>query len=101
MVYSFECEKCGHKFDLQVDMDKIVGYKPKCPSCKSSKTYRDYGSENVTMQPPIKTLGAWADKNKMSGEAQAHILNQNKKKDTKLPEGVTRYERDSTGKHKL
>lgn len=98
MLYSFECEKCEEKFEISVDMDKIIGYKAKCPSCKSQKTYRDYRADGVRLKPPDKTLGSYADKKKMSDEAKLNILNKNRREKSELPEGVSRFKRDDKGK---
>ena len=95
MLYSFECEKCEGKFELSVEMDKIVGFKAKCPHCKSSRTFRDYRSDNVSLKPPDKTVGSWADKNKMSDDTKLHILNQNRREKSELPEGVSRLKENN------
>ena len=103
MIYSFECEKCEGKFEKCVSMDKIVGYRAKCPYCKSSKTFRDYEADNVQFAPPQRTLGSLADKNKMSIEAQRKIVENRgngQQPKQELPEGVSRYEKDETGKYK-
>lgn len=102
MIYSFECEKCGHKFEVSVDMDKIVGFRPKCTDCKSSKTFRDYYADRVQLSPPTKTLGSFIDKKKrISDEAQQKILKNNRQeKRTELPDGIKRFPRDSNGRIK-
>jgi hypothetical protein len=104
MIYSFECEKCGHKFEMSVDMDKIVGYRPKCTNCKSFRTFRDYQADNVQLTPPTRTLGSFVDKKKkFSDEAKDKILKNNRdqnQKRTELPNGAKRYERDSDGRIK-
>ena len=102
MIYSFECEKCGHKFEVSVEMDKIVGFRPKCTDCKSSKTFRDYYADRVQFSPPTKTLGSFVDKKKkISSEAQEKILKNNRGPGRiELPDGAKRFQRDDAGRIK-
>lgn len=81
-------------------MQEISGFKPTCLNCGSNETYRDYSSENKNFFGPQKTLGSFADKNKMSKEAQQSLLNKNKDKG-QLPDGMSRYSRDESGNIKV
>lgn len=101
MIYSFQCQTCNNKFEIRKSIKEISEYKPICISCGSENTYRDYQADNVNFIGPQRTLGSYADRKKKSLEEKSHILNKNKDKSNKLPENMTRYERDSSGNIKV
>lgn len=96
MIYIFLCQKCNNSFEISKSINEISGFKPECPECSSIDTYRDYGAETKNFFGPQKTLGSFADKrnNKLSNEAKQSLLNKNKDKG-QLPDGMSRYDRDS------
>lgn len=96
MIYIFQCQSCNNNFEINKSIHEISGFKPSCPECSSNDTYRDYSAENKNFFGPQKTLGSFADKNKMSSEAQQSLLNKNKEKG-QLPDGMSRFERDGSG----
>ncbi len=96
-TYAFICDKCPHRYELDMMMSEIGSYKPKCPLCKK-KARQDYS--NVSVFGPNKTLGSLADKNTsiMSEEQKKHIYDKNNEYKKKpytgpMPEGG--YIRDS------
>lgn len=42
MTYEFECEKCGHKFSLDLSFKEYEKLERKCPQCKSKEVKRIY-----------------------------------------------------------
>ena len=58
-TYPYECEDCGHQFEIQMKMsDYDSTKKPPCPACDSASVFRIYTS------PMISFPGdGWATKN--------------------------------------
>jgi putative FmdB family regulatory protein len=42
-IYQYQCEQCGHRFDLRRDLDE-VNKEPKCPKCGAERPRRVYYS---------------------------------------------------------
>tara|TARA_R110002020_G_scaffold46539_17_gene132388 strand:- start:3240 stop:3605 length:366 start_codon:yes stop_codon:yes gene_type:complete len=103
--YTFNCEECNNIFST---VFKISEYNTKvesltCPSCNSSKVYRNYQSDAVVTNyikglHECTTLGEYADKqSKKYGKEKTNSMLQNqvtKKKEgtgmKELPTGMTR-----------
>lgn len=99
--YTFICDGCGEKFSLCLSI-KEYSDKQKCPSCKSSKTYRSYVDDMVNMTGSVVKsdselkLGDLANRNRdrMTDDHKAHLYEKhNSYKETSsqpLPKGMSR-----------
>lgn len=88
--YTFECDKCKSVFSITVSIQEYdtVLNKLKCPSCKSSKVYREYACDNVHGHVnEIRTLGQLAEVNtkKYGSELVSKMRDEHK---TKREEGM-------------
>lgn len=105
--YSYICENCGSNFELFFHI-KDYDVQPKCTSCKSKKTHRNYildaSSQSCSVRKSdneLKTLGDLALRNtdKMSDDQKIALYKQhNAYKETQeetkpLPKGMSRIKK--------
>ena len=89
-IYSFCCDKCSNKFDLQ---RQILEYEEmiknlSCPKCKSLKVYRDYQEDNIySTVKEIRTVGQLAEYNtkKMGGKLKEQEAKKEEEENKKKP----------------
>ena len=46
-TYEFQCQKCGHRFNLMESIDEHDKHKEKCPECASAKIESLISAANV------------------------------------------------------
>lgn len=104
--YSFCCDKCKYKFSIYCSISKYSD-KQKCPQCKSTKTYREYTTDLVSLascikkaDSELKTLGDLANRNsdRMSDDhKQSLYMKHNSYKEDpnprELPKGMSRIKK--------
>jgi len=61
-IYNYECEKCGHKLEVE-QTPKTYKLLKKCPACKKHALVRDYSAMNVYYYNECRTIGIKAERN--------------------------------------
>tara|TARA_B100001778_G_scaffold206947_1_gene171022 strand:+ start:789 stop:1133 length:345 start_codon:yes stop_codon:yes gene_type:complete len=110
-VYTFECCKCKHLFELFASYSNYNSAKVECPKCQSKKVERSYGIDLQNMTGSVvksdadMKLGDLANRNRdrMSDDHKQHLYNKhNKYKDPSfnkpLPKGMSRTKRKNKTK---
>lgn len=69
-TYSYSCNRCKKNFELFLYLNQYE-QQPKCPHCKSKKTYREITRDAATINSSVikndselKTLGDLANRNR-------------------------------------
>jgi putative FmdB family regulatory protein len=107
-TYSYDCEACSCEFELFFYIKDYQEH-PKCPNCKSLKTYRLCAKDALTQNTSVKksdselkTLGDLANRNrdKMSEDEKIALHNKHNsyKEDppvNELPKGMKRLKKQS------
>jgi len=106
-TYTFSCENCSQIFEIFSSI-KDYSSNQKCPSCSSSKVYREYTFDcsSISMSvkksdSELKTLGDLANRNRdrLSNDEKDNLVKKHNsyKEDTsnmkELPTGMTRLEK--------
>jgi putative FmdB family regulatory protein len=105
-TYSYNCENCDSIFELFFYI-KDYQPNPRCSSCNSLKTSRNYSDDLLTINASIKksdselkTVGDLANRNrdKLSDDHKAELFEKHNKyketeSDKQLPKGMTRLKK--------
>jgi putative FmdB family regulatory protein len=105
-TYSYICNQCSSDFELFFYI-KNYEEKPKCPSCNSKETNRNYTKDALTQNcsvkksdSELKTIGDLAKRNsdRMSEDEKSHLyLKHNAYKfdgtEKELPKGMSRIKK--------
>lgn len=106
-TYSYNCDNCQLFFELYFSISEYKEH-PKCPSCLSKKTNRDYSVDLITLASSVKkadselkTIGDLANRNRdrMSEDQKAELYRkhndykENKIEERPLPSGMTRMKK--------
>ena len=105
-VYTFQCIKCQHSFELFATYSGYDAIKARCPECNSKKIERSYQTDLQNIMGSVKKsdsdikLGDLANRNRdrMSDDHKAHLYRKhNEYKDPShnkpLPKGMSRPKR--------
>lgn len=105
-TYSYLCNDCNCSFELFYSI-KDYNEHPKCPTCKQSKTIRNYEIDMATLSSSVKksdtelkTVGDLANRNrdKLSDDQKIHLHQKHNKyreegPQKELPRGMSRIKK--------
>ena len=105
-VYTYQCKKCQHVFELFATYSAFQNLQAKCPECKSKQVERSYQTDLQNMTGSVVKsdsdlkLGDLANRNRdrMSEDHKQYLYNKhNEYKDPSfnkpLPKGMSRPKR--------
>lgn len=105
-IYTFQCIKCAHTFEILSSYNNYDSQKIKCPECNSKKVERQYQTDlqnmrgNVIKSDDEIKIGDLANRNRdrMSDDQKANLYHKhNSYKDTAfqrpMPKGSTKIKK--------